>query len=62
MGYFRKKKNKGRGWGQGISRGIEKTKYENSRGQEKEFAGVIKKRSCAISTSLRYKLWNFLGM
>ena len=61
MGYFRKK-NKGRGWGHGISRGIEKTKCGNSRGQEKEFAGVIKKRSCAVSTSLGYKLWNFLGV
>ena len=36
-------------------------KCGNSRGQKKEFTGVIKKKSCGISTSLGYRPWNFKG-
>ena len=29
--------------------------------KEKEFTGVIKKKSCGIFTSLGYRPWNFKG-
>ena len=30
--------------------------------KEKEFTGVIKRKSCGIFTSLGYRPWNFQGM
>ena len=60
-GLFQKKNIQG-GSGHGISRGIEKIKCGNSRGEEKEFTGVIKKKSCEISPSLGYRPWNFQGV
>ena len=48
-GLFQEKTYRGgEGWGHG-----------NSRGQEKEFTGVIKKKSCGIFTGLGCRSWNF---